>query len=93
MDSGEWVLTVIAVMVLGCFGLLVLIYGMLLLVLLPKMLKFCLACFLLGLPLYAVLTWGWAGWLGVLPCWPLAFKLFHAVLGSDGEPINGSDEI
>ncbi len=77
MDSGQWLITLVAIMVMGLLGLLVLMYSMLLMVFVPMILMLCIAFFLFGLPLYWVAEWGWIGWLGAVVCWPLSYWLMN----------------
>ena len=77
MDGGQWLITLIAIMVMGLLGLLSLMYSMLLMMFVPMILMLGVAFFLFGLPLYWVAEWGWIGWLGAVVCWPLSYGLMN----------------
>ena len=77
MDGGQWLITLIAIMVMGLLGLLSLMYSMLLMMFVPMILMLGVAFFLFGLPLYWVAEWGEIGWLGAVVCWPLSYGLMN----------------
>ena len=78
MDGGQWLITLIAIMVMGLLGLLSLMYSMLLMMFVPMILMLGVAFFLFGLPLYWVVEWGGIGWLGAVVCWPLSYWLMNS---------------